>query len=75
MIKIFTTDKDGKITLTKQELQDLVNEAYWEGYNTKSSYTTIRTPSWTPYTWTEGTLRYSTDTVTTNTAGKVIKNE
>lgn len=57
MIKIFTTDKEGKITLTKQELQDLVNEAYWEGVNKKFSYTAIRTPSWTPYTWTEGTLK------------------
>ena len=57
MIKIFTTDKDGKITLTKQELQDLVNEAYWEGYNTKSSYTTITSPSWPMYTWKNNTLR------------------
>lgn len=70
MIKIFTTDKDGKIILTKQELQDLVNEAYWEGYDKRSSCITITTPSWTPYTWTEGTLRYSTDTITTNTTGE-----
>lgn len=63
MIKIFTTDKDGKITLTKQELQDLVNEAYWEGYNKGSSCTTITTP-WTPYTWTSNTLRTSITNMT-----------
>ena len=31
-IKIYTTDKHGKIALSKDELQDIVNEAYYEGY-------------------------------------------
>lgn len=74
MIKIFTTDKDGKITLTKQELQNLVNEAYWEGYNKGSSCTTITTPSWPLYTWKDDTLR-TTLTNTSSTEGTLIKNE
>ena len=32
MIKVFTTNKDGKIELTKEELQALLDEAYWDGY-------------------------------------------
>lgn len=32
-IKIFTTDKNGKICLSKDELQEIINEAYWEGYH------------------------------------------
>lgn len=32
-IKVFTTDQKGYITLTQKELQELLNEAYWEGYH------------------------------------------
>lgn len=31
MIKVFTTNKNGKIELTKDELKKLLDEAYWEG--------------------------------------------
>lgn len=52
-IKVFTTDKDGKICLSKNELQEIINEAYWEGYSngTKSGKTwTVSTPwTTTPY--------------------------
>lgn len=52
-IKVFTTDKDGKICLSKNELQEIINEAYWEGYHngaTSGKTWTISTP-WitTPY--------------------------
>lgn len=51
MIKVFTTNKNNKIELTKEELKELLDEAYWEGYKANShswTYTTP-TPSWTPY--------------------------
>lgn len=40
MIKVFTTNENGKIELTKDELRKLLDEAYWEGYykNHDSSY-------------------------------------
>lgn len=73
MIKIFTTTKEGKISLTKKELEDLLNEAYWEGYN--SNRTTTITYPYNPlnpyYTWSStGSLTinatdYTTDTNTT----------
>ena len=51
MIKVFTTNKDDKIELTKDELKALLDEAYWEGYKDNSNayvyYTPISTP-WTP---------------------------
>ena len=63
MIKIFTTDKNGKINLTKKELEDLLNEAYWDGYNAPhyKDYTTITYPNYTPFTWntTGTTLQYN----------------
>ena len=31
MIKVFTTDKNGKIVLSGKELKELLDEAYWEG--------------------------------------------
>ena len=53
MIKVFTTDKDGKIVLSGKELKELLDEAYWEGYkaNTTRSWT-YTTPSWTPFYYT-----------------------
>ena len=38
MIKVFTKDKDGKISFTEDELKKLLDEAYWEGYNTNHNY-------------------------------------
>ena len=52
MIKVFTLNKNNKIELTKEELESLLNESYWEGYSRKCW--TYTTPSWTyttsPYT-------------------------
>ena len=38
MIKVFTTNKDGKIELTKDELKALLDEAYWDGYRANGHY-------------------------------------
>lgn len=62
MIKIFTVNKDGKITLTKEELQEIVNEAYWEGYWKNNSTVSISTPSYPYYTWSNVT----NDSITLN---------
>jgi len=43
MIKVFTTNKDGKIELTKDELKKLLDEAYWEGYRANSNVVWPRT--------------------------------
>lgn len=70
-IKVFTTDQKGYITLTQKELQELLNEAYWEGYHEgdRSIPTYPNRP--TPYYWTtvsngNVTLLNNPD-VTTNT--------
>lgn len=56
MIKIFTTNKDGKIELTKDELKSLLDDAYWEGYRAHTTTTYMySTPNWTPYKWTIST--------------------
>lgn len=50
MIKVFTTNKNGKIELTADELKKILDEAYWEGYRASSGLTwTYNTPNWTPY--------------------------
>ena len=71
MIKVFTTNKDGKIELTKEELKNLLDEAYWDGHRAAGSWT-YRTPNFNPYTWT-----CSTDKVTLNSvdAGVMTSNE
>ena len=51
MIKVFTTNKNGKIELTKDELKSLLDEAYWEGYRANSIVYTYQTPNWSPYQW------------------------
>lgn len=52
MIKIFTTGKDGKISLTGKELKELLDEAYWEGYRNNGHTITWTSPSWSPYYYT-----------------------
>lgn len=53
MIKIFTTNKNNKIELTKEELKELLDQAYWEGYRANSNSWTYTSPSITsPYIWT-----------------------
>lgn len=51
-IKVFTTDQKGYITLTQKELQELLNEAYWEGYHEggRPIPTYLNRPN--PYYWT-----------------------
>lgn len=86
MIKVFTVDKEGKISFTKKELEDLLNEAYWEGYSKNLNTTTISYPyhPYTPYyTWTNGTLTINSNESysdsgalnCTNTNGDKNKNE
>lgn len=33
MVKVFTTNSDGKIEFTKEELETLLNEMWLDGYN------------------------------------------
>lgn len=50
MIKVFTLNKNGKIELTKKELEQLLNESYWEGYRNNNHLWTYASPSiTTPY--------------------------
>lgn len=51
MVKVFTLNKNGKIELTKEELQKLLDDSYWEGYRANhSNYYTYTTPSINPWT-------------------------
>lgn len=64
MIKVFTTNKNGKIELTKDELKKLLDEAYWDGYRANSNMYVYNSPSvWSPYRWditcSDATLRSS----------------
>lgn len=69
-IKVFTKDKDGKISFTPDELKELLDEAYWEGYRANSNIYTYRTPNWQPYYWT-GTTREITLNATNTTNGAI----
>lgn len=50
MIKVFTLNAKGKIELTKNELEQLLNKSYWEGYSEgyskKITYWTYSSPSY-----------------------------
>lgn len=67
MIKIFTLNKNNKIELTKQELENLLNESFWEGYNKKNNYYWTYT---TPYTTTLTNTTTSGITINTSTEAK-----
>ena len=38
MVKVFTTNSDGKIEFTKDELEKVLNEIWQDGRNSASSY-------------------------------------
>ena len=56
MIKIFTTDKDGKIAFTVDELKQLLYEAFQEGYHSKEISYILTNPNWTSSTYTTMSL-------------------
>jgi len=53
MVKVFTTNSDGKIEFTKDELEKVLNEVWQDGHNSASSCSywwtspTITTPYYT----------------------------
>lgn len=53
-IKVFYPDRDGRISFTKKELEDLLDEVYREGYNDGR-----------PYTWTNPYYPSNVGTITT----------
>lgn len=66
MVKVFTTNKNGKIELTREELQKILDDAYWEGYYNNHNWV-YHSPSVSPYTWTistSNTPNPSTETIT-----------
>lgn len=65
MVKVFTTNKKEKIEFTKEELEQLLNEVWNDGYNRHGTYWWTSPTITTPY--------YSTDpniTVTCNSEGR-----
>lgn len=42
----------GQIELTAEELKNILDEAYWEGYRNNNHSWTYSTPNWTPYVYT-----------------------
>ena len=53
-IKVFYPDRDGRISFTKKELEDLLDEVYREGYNDGR-----------PYAWTNTYYPSNVGTITT----------
>lgn len=49
MVKVFTTNKDGKIEFTKEELESLLNEIWNDGYNRHGTYWWTSPTITTPY--------------------------
>lgn len=66
IVKVFQKNKNGKIELTKEELETLLNEVYWDGYNNANNTWTYTTPHWTP-DYTVTTLENSTVPVSVST--------
>lgn len=50
MVKVFTTNSNGKIEFTKDELEKLLNEVWQNGYNSSNSYWWTSPNWWTSQT-------------------------
>lgn len=73
MVRIFTTNRNGNIELSKKELKELLDEAYWDGYRANNHSWYYSTPSWKPYVWTSsGTgIELSSDARNVSNSGTV----
>lgn len=72
MIKVFTLNKNNKIELTKEELEQLLNESFWEGYRSHNNSSWWYTTPFTCCTTQNFTYDTNTITLTTNTEGMNI---
>ena len=63
MIKVFTLNKNGKIELTKEELEQLLNESYWDGLSNNNSWT-YTSPTISPFKYGKITVSTINDTKT-----------
>lgn len=52
IVKVFQKNKNGKIEFTKEELETLLNEVYWDGYRANSTWTWTTPLSYPIYTTT-----------------------
>ena len=64
IVKVFQKNKNGKIEFTKEELETLLNEVYWDGYRANNSTWTWTTPLSYP--------AYATTDLKTNTTAITI---
>lgn len=71
IVKVFQKNKNGKIEFTKEELETLLNEVYWDGYRNNSTWTWTTPLSYPTYRTTN--LEKNTTATTTITVGD--KNE
>lgn len=62
IVKVFQTNKNGKIEFTKEELETLLNEVYWDGYRANSTWTWTTPLSYPTYVTTD--LKTNTATFT-----------
>jgi hypothetical protein len=75
-IKIMYPNNKGKIELTKEELEKLLNESYSEGYSDGcyKSYYSISTPSYPRITYDSNDLNISLTASTANPSNTAILN-
>ena len=69
-VVVIEKNKDGKIELSKEELQKMLDDAYTQGYTDgKDRYETIKYPSYPVYYSASNTNAISKDSVTLNGNG------
>lgn len=68
MVKIFTTNKNNKIELTKEELKQLLDEAYWEGYRANNHSWIYTTPYTSPFYYSDEYKTTSGTSITLNSS-------
>lgn len=67
IVKVFQKNKNGKIEFTKEELETLLNEVYWDGYRANSTWTWTTPLSYPIYT----TINSKTNTTAITIGDKI----
>lgn len=51
MVKVFTLNENGKIEITKEELERMLDESYWDGFWARYRSWTYESPNPIKITW------------------------
>lgn len=75
MVKVFTLNENGKIEITKEELERMLDESYWDGFWARYRSWTYESPNPIKITWDNPYVQNTPFTINTTSSNMTINAE